>query len=402
MPLSGNFETFDLNSIFQLLGDDQKTGVLNVRNEDKEIRIYLKDGEIIYATGSRKKDRLGQFLRINGLISQEQLLASLKKARTEKKALGKILVDQGIISSQKLKEIIRQQIEFLIFNLFLWDRGEYEYEDVALNLKGMIVAKINVVSLLLEASRRIDEISVLKKHISSDKLVYRLTGKVGDKDKDEVILNSAELRIMGLVDGHRSFRQVIRDSGFDEYSAYKTVDSLLSSGLIEPVEVKAEEPVKEPAKDPQDVATIIGVYNNILQILFHNIEGELGKQALVIFDQSKQVSASQPYQIFRNFQPKNSVDTNTHEISQEIATIKNYQDARQVLINSFNEFLLNILSKVSDLLGPKMAQLIIQDIEAALPGGKTEYTRVGDGDPVIGEIKLFLSRVQEHIGGKQD
>ena len=80
MPLTGNLETFKLNSIFQLLNDDQKTGVLKVRNEDKEIRIYIKDGEIIYATGSQKKDRLGQFLKNNDLISQEQLLASLKQA----------------------------------------------------------------------------------------------------------------------------------------------------------------------------------------------------------------------------------------------------------------------------------------------------------------------------------
>jgi hypothetical protein len=140
MPLTGNLETFNLNSIFQLLGDDQKTGVLKVRNQDKEIRIYIKDGEIIYATGSQKKDRLGQFLKNNGLISQEQLLAALKKANTEKKALGKILIEQGILSSQRLKEIIQQQIEFLIFNLFLWDQGEFEYNDSALNLKGMIVA----------------------------------------------------------------------------------------------------------------------------------------------------------------------------------------------------------------------------------------------------------------------
>ena len=106
MPLTGNLETFNLNSIFQLLSDDQKTGVLKVRNEDKEIRIYIKDGEIIYATGSQKRDRLGQFLKNNNLISQEQLQASLKKARTEKKVLGKVLIEQGILNSQKLQEII--------------------------------------------------------------------------------------------------------------------------------------------------------------------------------------------------------------------------------------------------------------------------------------------------------
>ena len=399
MSLTGNFETFNLNSIFQLLSDDQKTGVLKVRNEDKEIRIYIKDGEIIYATGSQKKDRLGQFLRNNDLISQEQLQAALKKASAEKKALGKILIEQGILSHQKLQEIIHQQIEFLIFNLFLWDQGEFEYTDAALNLKGMIVAKINVVSLLLEASRRIDEISILKKHIPDDMQVYRITGHVSDKE--EITLNSAELKILGLVDGHRPLRQVIREGGFDEYSAYKTVYSLLSSGLIKSVEAKFEkldkEPDEKPAKETRDYSTIIGAYNNILQILFRNIEGELGKQAAAIFDQSKQVSASQPYEVFRNFQPRNAVDSNIHEITHEIEAVKNYQDACQLLINSFNEFISNILSKVSDLLGPKMAQLIIQDIDATLPGGKTGYGRIGDSEHVANEIKLILSQVKENL-----
>ncbi|GAI42722.1 unnamed protein product, partial [marine sediment metagenome] len=230
MALNGNFETFNLNSIFQLLGDDQKTGVLKVKNEDKEIRIYLKDGEIIYATGSQKTDRLGHFLKNKGIISQEQLQESLKKGKAEKKALGKILLEKGILTPKNLQEIIHQQIEHLIFNLFLWDKGEFEYNDAELNLKGMVVAKINVVSLLLEASRRIDEISILKKHIPNDMLVYRITGKVSDKD--EITLNSAELKILGLIDGRRSIRQVMRDGGLDEYAAYKILYSLLSSGLI--------------------------------------------------------------------------------------------------------------------------------------------------------------------------
>jgi hypothetical protein len=233
MSLKGTFETFNLNSIFQLLGNDQKTGVLKVRNEDKEIRIYLKDGEIIYATGSHNRDRLGYFLKSNGIISKEQLQASLKQGRAEKKALGKILLEKGILTPQKLQKFIQLQIEHLIFNLFLWDKGEFEYNDTVLNVKGMIVAKINVVSLLLEASRRIDEISILKKHIPSDLQIFRITGNVSDKD--EITLNSAELKILGLVDGQRSIRQVIRDGGLDEYTAYKILYSLLSSGLIESI-----------------------------------------------------------------------------------------------------------------------------------------------------------------------
>jgi len=399
MSLKGNFETFNLNSIFQLLSDDQKTGVLKVRNEDKEIRVYIKDGQIIYATGSQNTDRLGHFLISKGTISQEQLQEALKKGKAEKKALGKILLEKGILTLQNLKEIIHQQIEHLIFNLFLWDHGEFEYNDAALNLKGMIVAKINVVGLLLEASRRIDEISIFKKHIPNDMLTYRITGKV--IDQDEITLNSVELKILGLVDGQRSIRQVIRDGAFDEYSAYKILYSLLSSGLIESTKTQPEQAATEPIEESKDYSTIIAAYNNILQDLFRSLEDEIGNQAFVIFDESKQVAASQPYDIFRNFQPKSAVHVNAKEISQEIAPIEDYEDACQILIKGFNEFLLNVLLKSSQLLGPKMTQQTIQEIDTGLPHVDPAQTRISDQDHVIGEIKHVLSQASGRLGKKK-
>ena len=399
MPLTGNFETFNLNSIFQLLSNDQKTGVLKVKNEDKEIRIYLKDGQIIYATGSQKNDRLGHFLKSSGIISEEQLQAALIKSKVEKKALGKILIEQGILTSRKLQENIHRQIEQMIFNLFLCDKGDFEYNDAAINVKGMVVAKINMVSLLLEASRRIDEISILRKHIPDDALTYRLTSRVSNKG--EITLSSAELKILGLVDGQRSIRQVIRDSGFDEYSAYKNLYSLLSSGLIEPNKEAAEALSPQPAQESNQYSTIIGPYDNFLRSLFRSLEAELGKQTIAVFDESKQVAASQPYEILRNFQPKNAVDINIREISRELAPIPNYTDACRTLINSFNAFIFNILSKAGDLLGPKMTLHTIQEIDAVLPAVEVSQTRINDRDHVIGEIKRVLLRLQERLENKQ-
>jgi len=398
MPLTGNFETFNLNSIFQLLSNDQKTGVLKVKNEDKEIRIYLKDGQIIYATGSQKNDRLGYFLKSSGIISEEQLQAALKKSKVEKKALGKILIEQGILTSRKLQENIHRQIEQMIFNLFLCDKGDFEYNDAAINVKGMVVAKINMVSLLLEASRRIDEISILRKHIPDDSLTYRLTSRVSNKG--EITLSSAELKILGLVDGQRSIRQVIRDSGFDEYSAYKNLYSLLSSGLIEPSKEAPEELSPEPAHESKQYSTIIGSYDNFLRLLFRSLEAELGKQTVAVFDESKQVAASEPYEILRNFQPKNAVDINIREISRELAPIPNYTDACRTLISSFNAFIFNILSKASNLLGPKMTLQTIQEIDAVLPAVEISQTRINDRDHVIEEIKQVLLQLQERLENK--
>jgi len=204
-----------------------------------------------------------------------------------------------------------------------------------------------------------------------------------------------------LVDGQRSIRQVIRDSGFDEYSAYKNLYSLLSSGLIEPNKESAEALSPQPAQESNQYSTIIGPYDNFLRSLFRSLEAELGKQTIAVFDESKPVAASQPYEILRNFQPKNAVDINIREISRELAPIPNYTDACRTLINSFNEFIFNILSKASDLLGPKMTLHTIQEIDAVLPAVEVSQTRINDRDHVIGEIKQVLLQLQERLENKQ-
>jgi hypothetical protein len=70
---------------------------------------------------------------------------------------------------------------------------------------------------------------------------------------------------------------------------------LLTSGLIKSVGVQAKAPakgsVKKTVAEKQDYSTIILIYDSVLQRLYPNIEGELGRQAQTIFDQSKQVAA---------------------------------------------------------------------------------------------------------------
>lgn len=50
---------FYLIGVLPLPGNDQKTGILIVKNEKTEVKIFFQGGEIIYAFGSQKKNRFG-------------------------------------------------------------------------------------------------------------------------------------------------------------------------------------------------------------------------------------------------------------------------------------------------------------------------------------------------------
>jgi hypothetical protein len=398
MSLKGDFESFYMNSIFQLLSDEQKTGILRVTDGAKEIRIYFLDGNIVYAMGSKKQDRLGAFIKKQGVISNEQLKACLAKGKQEKKALGKILVELGHISEEKLNEVIHQQTQEMVFNLFLWEKGSFEYKDAKLNVNSIVVTRLNVMATLLEASRRIDEMSVIKKQIPNDNLVFRLSGKM--QNKDEIKLNSDEWQILGLFDGKQKVREVIDASDFDEFSAYKIIHSLLSSGLIEKsVDSQQAKEGAAPA-DQIDYSFIITVYNDLFQILWRNLDSELGKQMHILFNDSRPILESDPGDIFKDFHPNNPLSTNISNITRAMSQIEDYEKGRKILVDNFNEFILNIIQTIPEILGPNFALDLVREAEEILPQVNTYQGDSDEKNRIYDDIQhtLILAEVRIEEG----
>lgn len=143
MKLKGDFEGHFLASIIQLLCDEKKTGMLRVTSGQKVSKVYLNNGKIIYAMGSLKKGRLGQILKRDGIITEEQIQECLVVGREKKQFLGKVLVDKGYISLETLKKYNKEQVEDILYNLLFWKEGKFEYRDVEFNLEGMIVTQLN-------------------------------------------------------------------------------------------------------------------------------------------------------------------------------------------------------------------------------------------------------------------
>jgi CheY-like chemotaxis protein len=234
MSLKGNLETFFIASILQLLSLDKKTGILRVKHDNNEAKVYFKGGTIIYAADSRKETRLGHLLKNKGIISAEQFQKCMARAKEQKQSLGNVLLELGYVSREKLEEFKRQQVEDILYTLFLWKKGDFAYKDGLPKIEKNFTNEMDTMELILEASRRVDEMSVLTKQIQSDRIILKISGKVKKvKDSKEIELHGNEWSVLSLIDGKRTVRQVIDESGHDEFSIYKILYTLTSFGLIE-------------------------------------------------------------------------------------------------------------------------------------------------------------------------
>lgn len=231
MSLQGRFEMSRLGSLLQMFGDIEKTGVLTMTNGKEEAKIYLKEGSVVYASSSQREFRLGNLLRVNGILSETELQGFLKKAEAENQKLGAFLVKAGHMSKETLKKILRDQVEEIVCSIFFWDSGEFEYKDVSLSVEPSLVSEINPMEIVLEASRRIDEWSIIRKDIPSDKVIFRMSSKA--QDQKQFKLNQKERDILSIIDGKKNIRGIMDESGYDEFMGYKILYSMMTSGIIE-------------------------------------------------------------------------------------------------------------------------------------------------------------------------
>jgi predicted transcriptional regulator len=391
MHLKGNFEPASLASILQLLSNDERTGILQLTNGENEVKMFVKNGDVISATGSNKESRLGYLLRSKGMISVKDLAYCLAVSKEKKQALGSVLVKRGFISVQTLKKTIHRQAEEVIYNLFLWKTGYFEYNDTNNVPKGALVTKIDIMNIIMEATRRIDEMAVFAKHIPSDKLVFRVSDKALSKQKMD--FKPHEQRFFSLIDGTRTVRQLVKISGYDDFTVYNILNSFISTGLVE----RNEKAHVLERKTGSDYSEIVVVYNEIFQVIRENLEAELEKWISAIFDDAnpepepeqveiikrihetalrkwtrnivencKPQNFPQQKSLFKAYHLDNTVEANVLVITEALKTVKEFERGRAFLVKSFNQFINNLLDTIVMSFGIKTTRKMLVAINNAL------------------------------------
>ncbi|MBI5496657.1 MAG: DUF4388 domain-containing protein [Deltaproteobacteria bacterium] len=188
MALQGTLKDFGLADIFQLIGQQNKTGVLVVKNNEQEVRITFKDGNVVKAdsTSREKKELLGNMLVRADVLSQQQLDQALDLQRRTLKRLGDILVELGFVEAGVLKEFTKLQTTETIYKLFLWTAGTYEFtqaEPGDVDAQGF--EPIRGESVLMEGFRMVDEWPLIRKKISSYAMTFRIIRQVQATRKAE-------------------------------------------------------------------------------------------------------------------------------------------------------------------------------------------------------------------------
>lgn len=351
MALKGDFDTLFVDGLLQLLCQYGKTGILTASNGVHEVKTFLKDGRIICVMGSLEDDRLGNMLKRRGLLTEEQLAESLEDAKTQQKALGKVLVEKGCVPEETVKHFIDKQAEEIIMRMLLWEAGDFEYKDEDLRGENLLMPRLNMMKILMEASRRIDEMTVFMKLIPRDTMCFKLSARRGETEA--LTLTDAERKILAFIDGRKSVRDIITISGEAEFAVYKRLYSLVSSGLIE---VNPDRP-DTSAEDRIDA--IIRVYADI----FQTIAAVAGEGAADFFTKCRSEGTEEGVPLLDRFHPNNPLATNAKLIKTQLKKLPEDAEKRKILLRQMNACLQCLLKELTLVLNKPTMRALLHCIE---------------------------------------
>ena len=228
--LSGDMSSFNLADIFSMVALGKKSGALRLTRGAETRILTWQAGEIVFARSNSVRNSLGNFLVRQGIITPEQNALSAAKI-DETTRHGKVLVRMGFISAEQLHWAVKQQVLEIVYSLFHWRSGMFEFVEGAVEQQEKITLSMSTTKIIMDGIHRLDEWNRLRTALPDDHAIPEAAARLADLAA-RADVGDAERRLFPLVDGSRSIAEIVESARLGEFEAYTALHQLLSAGLI--------------------------------------------------------------------------------------------------------------------------------------------------------------------------
>lgn len=231
LSIRGSLSESSLPELLASISRSKETGILNFHDAGRWKAIYFKEGRIIYAMSNAQDDRLGEFLLKTGKITVRHFLEASKKIHQDKK-LGAVLVEQGIITPDDLFVAIHRHAEAIVFSLFEWTRGEYEFVIKDLSAEGPMVLDLDSGNVVMEGIRRLKDFTRIYAGVGPLEAVLRQS-EGPDGHAIRINLDEDESQVLSLVNGRLNVEQILAMSFLPNFETLRILFGLVAAGVLE-------------------------------------------------------------------------------------------------------------------------------------------------------------------------
>ncbi len=356
MTFQGNLAGMHLAEILLFLAMTKKTGILILKREKVTKKIYYERGDIVFAASSLGEERLGDILMKEEKITQEQYDQSAERIEPDKRQ-GRVLVDMGVINPEELWEIVCEQVEAIVYSLFQWEQGYFEFLEGSLPTEERIKLDVSIPNLILEGLRRAEKNISMEQHLpEGPQILHQLAA---DWDEfGETHLTPEEKNVLSQVTSGMTVDEVCKECSLPGQDARQILFRLLSAGLLRISKGKGDYPDTVKIDDAPRLTDRIEQCNIIFRLITEYVRAAIGDRVHVILgaffrgiDHGQEI-------LFEHVSLEADGSLSPRQL---LVNLSEYlpEERESILVRGLNELLYFQLFAVRNNLGPEQEQQVI-------------------------------------------
>jgi hypothetical protein len=217
-----------ISELLQWLGQN-KTGTLELQRDKLVITLWIENGRVAGFGSNDPPSLLGQFLLARGKIDEQTLSQALTIQDEMGATLGSILVEMGAIGEPEMLHCVRAKAEEALLKMFEWDNASFSFNHNGRRDPQLVEMDLGIENLLTQGENRRQEMEKMKKTLGDHGAVLCRT----ERDLGKETANSTVAqRIYELIDGRRTFGEILLLSRASEYLVTKFLYELSRKGII--------------------------------------------------------------------------------------------------------------------------------------------------------------------------
>jgi len=248
VALHGNLTDFGIAEVFQLIGQQRKTGTLVVEGEGGPIFLAFDEGRVVRGgpAGTRgERDPLGPQLVRSGYLTREQWSDLKKESERSARPLPDLLLAAGLIEPSTLDDVQHLLTRETVFDVMRRSSGDFNFVAESVSHDSPPEHLLGAEQILMDGLRMLDEWRTFSSAVPGEDTVFKRVGQLGAARQGNVE------RVLQLVDGRLTVRRIIDLSRIGTFEATRALAELRQAGVIDVAAAPRKGRVRATASRPR-------------------------------------------------------------------------------------------------------------------------------------------------------
>jgi curved DNA-binding protein CbpA len=229
--ISGRLKNFPVADILIDLQRSAKNGILVLSNGPATKKIYVRTGDIVYATSNTAEDGLIETVLRAGKITSDQYRRLCDSSQEKGKSHAAMLVELGYLKPEDIIWSVKKQVEEIIFSIFRWEDGSFAFFESPRLSDKVITLKLSTANIIYRGVKGIHDVASVANALPPLNTVLRYSSDPMDLFQ-ELSIDAADNSILSLVDGKRTLKEILSLSPLGDFQTMVTLYALLSTRIL--------------------------------------------------------------------------------------------------------------------------------------------------------------------------